>query len=504
MENLVIFKKNKIEVRRRLKEGRVDYIDSTSWSFIDRFFAFLMDEKFFDECSILFPSPRKRKNIPVWFLLSCVIQMKLFTTAAYNKLGFVLRSGSILNRVGFNVGLKDGGFNHRNKKKRICPVDQDTVRKFFTGAPAMDIIKWYNRSVVRWYKAHRAFRDKQGVFILDTTLIPTPGNPNYKNTALLPLDKDGRYVNVEKLSADDRKKFKYTRAYKLSMLLSISGEDDHFIFAAAHLGPGDESGLIRGKELIDNFVKETASGTIKLLIADREYIDAEMINRAKLDHGIDILIPLRYNMEALKDAIGLSKLDDEKWMPCTEEKDSYGRVIKKEEVMGIRGIKSWEGCKVPLNIILVREINASGKENIWALATTRLFKDPRIARRLYSRRMQIEERIDQIKNCWWVGSFTTPNFNADVVHVFFVLLTYSLIQLYLKATHNEEFATKTFNTLREDERMGKDGIIVYTAGDFAIFDWDEYTDIILNLKKDARVRLSRWLKAYQKRKLKPP
>jgi hypothetical protein len=50
--------------------------------------------------------------------------------------------------------------------------------------------------------------------------------------------------------------------------------------------------------------------------------------------------------------------------------------------------------------------------------------------------MQIEERIDQVKNCWWVGCFTTPNFHADVVHVFFVLLAYTLIQLYLKATHH--------------------------------------------------------------------
>jgi hypothetical protein len=59
------------------------------------------------------------------------------------------------------------------------------------------------------------------------------------------------------------------------------------------------------------------------------------------------------------------------------------------------------------------------------LASTKEFKDPRLAREFYKGLMQIEERIDQIKNCWWVGCFTTPNFNADVVHVFFVLLTYT-------------------------------------------------------------------------------
>jgi len=502
--NLIIFTKNKIEVRRRLKEGRVDYIDSTSWSFIDRFFAFLMDSKFFDECSPLFPSPRKRKNIPIWFLLACLIQMKLYMTAAYSKLEFVLRSGSILSRVGFNVGLKDGGFNYRNKKKRRCPIDQDTLRKFFFDTKAADVMGWYNQSIAGWYNKKKAFKDKEGIFILDTTIIPTADNPNYTQTALLPLDKDGKYINTENLSPDIRKRFKYTRAYKLSMLLSSSADDDNFIFASAHLDPGDESGLLKGKALLDGFIKEVGKGIIKILIADREYIDAEMINQAKLDYGIDVLIPLRANMEALKDALGLSKLEDEKWLLYNVEKDSVGRLIKREEVMGIRGIQSWQGCKIPLYVILIRETNASGKETLWALATSRVFKDPRVARKLYTKRMQIEERIDQIKNSWWIGSFTSPDFNADVIHVFFVLLTYSLIQLYLKATHNEEFATKTFNTLREDERMGKDGIIVYAAGDFATFDWDEYTDIILHLKRDSRARFSRWLKRYRKRKLKPP
>jgi hypothetical protein len=48
-------------------------------------------------------------------------------------------------------------------------------------------------------------------------LIPVPGNPNYKGAALLPLDKEGGYVDVKKLSPEERKKFKYTRAYKLTM-----------------------------------------------------------------------------------------------------------------------------------------------------------------------------------------------------------------------------------------------------------------------------------------------
>ena len=103
-----------------------------------------------------------------------------------------------------------------------------------------------------------------------------------------------------------------------------------------------------------------------------------------------------------------------------------------------------------------------------------------------------------------MGSFTTPNFNADAVHVIFVLLTYSLIQLYLKSTHHEELAIKTIESLRQEERLGKDAVIVYAEKYFAVFDVDEYTDIILHLRKEARLRMCRWIKRFRRDKIRAP
>jgi hypothetical protein len=112
MDQVIVFRENKVEVRRRLKDGRIDYLDLTSWSFQDRLFGFLLEERFFEWCGASFPTPRQRENIPVWFLLGCGLQMKLHRTAAFQRLEYILRSGSILTRVKFNVGLKEGGFNY--------------------------------------------------------------------------------------------------------------------------------------------------------------------------------------------------------------------------------------------------------------------------------------------------------------------------------------------------------------------------------------------------------
>jgi hypothetical protein len=167
-------------------------------------------------------------------------------------------------------------------------------------------------------------------------------------------------------------------------------------------------------------------------------------------------------------------------------------------------VESWESCEVALYVVLVRTRKADGQRELWALASTKEYKDPRLARDLYKGRMQIEERIDQIKNCWWVGCFTTPNFNADGVHVFFVLLVYTLIQLYLKTTHHEEFATQTIETLKQEEKLGKDAVIVYAERYFAVFDLDEYTDIIIDLKAKPRERMRRWLKRFRRNKIRAP
>jgi hypothetical protein len=504
MEELIVFEENKVEVRKRLKDGRIDYLDLTSWFFQDRLFGFLLEERFFEWCGASYPTPRERENIPIWFLLACGIQMKLHRTAAFHQLDYVLRSGSILTRVNFNVGLKGGGFNEKNKKPREIAIHPDGARKFFTDTEASGVEHWYNTDVQGWLRSHRGYSDKEGIFILDPTLIPLPDNPHYTESALLPLDSEGRYVDVHKLTPAERKRFKYTRVYQLALLLHYSRQEDYFLFGGGHLGPGNESGLKRGEELVDQFVSEVGKGVIKLLIMDKEFIDGGMITRLKKRYGIDSLVPLKSNMHALLDALGIVRLEKVNGVKYDEVKDERGKVVEVEEVVGVGGIESWESCEVPLYVVLVRTRKADGRTDLWALASTKEFRDPREPRRLYRGRGQIEERIDQVKNCWWVGSFTTPNFNADTVHVFFVLLTYTLIQLYLKATHNEELATQTMESLRQEERLGKDAVIVYAEKYFAVFDVDEYTEIILHLKPKAHERMCRWIKKFRRNKIRAP
>ena len=500
----MIYEENKPKVLRDIRDGRMDYVDLSSWGFTDRFFAFLIATDFFEFCASSYPSPRVKVEIPPWFLLATAIQMKLFGENAYLKLKAILSSGSILGRLKFNIGLKNGGFNHKNKYERAIPIDQDTARKYFRDSDPDRITSWFNIDVCRWLKAHRAF-DKDGIFLLDQSLIELSDNPNYENSSYLPIDGDGKYVDVSKLSSDERRRIRPKPCYALTSLLHAGYLEDYFIYAAAHVGPGLESGLLEGEKLIDGFVEKLGRGTIKILIMDKGFIDGEMIERFKREHKIDVIIPLRSNMDACTDAIGLAHRVDHRWQTYRELTDDAGNITYQEEVAIVGDVRSWDECKLPLCVGIMRCIDvAAGSEHTWALASTKKFDDPSKLFDLYRRRTQIEERHRQLKGYWLLGAFKSTAFSLVTTHIIFVLLTYSLLELYLKKKGLERLAKRTMESMRAEEALGKNASIVYCGGYFGIFDIDEYTDIILNLREDARRRLSKWIRKFRRQKMRSP
>jgi hypothetical protein len=500
----VIYEENKPKVIRDIRDGRMDYVDLSSWGFLDRFFAFLIAARFFEFCASSYPSPRVKVEIPPWFLLAAAIQMKLHTENAFYKLKAILRSGSILSRLGFNIGLKDGGFNYKNKNQRLIPIDQDTARKYFRDSDPDKLQRWFNVDIARWFREHRAL-GRTGIFILDQSLIPLPDNPNYENSSYLPIDDDGNYVDISKLSANERRMIKPKPCYSLTSLLHLGGDEDYFIYAAAHVGHGSESALLQGEKLVDGFMANFGKGVIKILIMDKGFIDGAMIERFKKKHKIDVIVPLRSNMDANLDAMSLAMMADQRWQTYRRVTDSAGNITYREEIVGISDVRSWDECDLALYVGLMRCIDvAAGSEHIWALASTKNYDDPSELFDLYRRRVQIEERHRQLKGCWLLGAFKSTAFSLVVAHIIFVLLTYSLLELYLKKKGLERLANRTIESMRAEEALGKNCSIVYCGGYFGIFDIDEYTDIIINLSEDARRRLSKWIKQFRRRKMRSP
>ena len=484
---LVVFKKNKPRVIAALKRGDIDYVDGTSWSFPDKFFSFLLSIGFFKFVEDSYPSPRIRKNIPLWILIGLMFQLKLSQKNSFYKLPGILKSGAILTRTSFNIGKVEGGFNRRNTHSRGEGeiVNHDTLRKYFKNTDADELSLWNNSDVVKFFSKKRALLGR-GIFLLDTTNIILPDNSNYEKAEYLPLDGDKNYVNVDKLTQEERKKFKYILCYKMVNLLHISKDKDYFVFLGTKVAGGRTHDKPMGQKIVDDFVANMGKGKIKSLIADRGFLDGPMISCFKNKYGIDMLIPLKKNMDAYQDAAWLSRLEDRPWQKVDETTSCY--MAKK--------IRSYKGCDVDLNVILVRQELKNGKVRLWALAATKNYSNPAKAVRDYRLRWQIEERYKQIKASWFDQGFKSTDFNLVSAHIIFTLLVYSLIQIYLNVEKLSKLANRTMESLRHEESLGDNAVIMYADGYYAALDYNEGLYYVAFLEGDSLKRFRKWIKNF--------
>lgn len=492
----IIYEENRIKVSSALKDGRIDYLDLADWTFQDKFFAFLLGLRFFEICGASYPTPREKEEVALWFLLACKVQMKLHTTAAFDELPGILRSGAVLSRVKFNVGGSNGGFNNKNKKDRVSPVHHDTARKFYKDTDPMEMRHWHNTEVQRFIRHNRGF-DKHGIFLLDQTHLVVPENANYKDAVKMPVDEHGQLIDMSRMTPEQKKVVKYHPCYALSELLHIGKDEASFIFAGYQLGPGNVDELEQGMPLVTDFVEAVGKGVMKLLIADRGLISGAFITYVKKELAADVLMPLKSNMDALTDPVRIAGAFGYKWTKY-KEYSRYG-VNYIEEVTVVEDVKIWKGCDVPLYVSLMRITGSDGSVRHWGLCSTLEPKTAREAFDLYALRTQIEERHRQIKNFWHINKFTSPDESLVEAHVLFTLLTYSLVQLYLNKAHLNAIANKTIQSLRSEEQMGINSVIVYSGTYFAVFDLDDYTEIIIDLKEEARARLQKWIKVFKQR-----
>jgi len=497
----IIYEENKVKVQTDLEAGSLDYLDLADWTFQDKFFAFLLSIRFFEVCGASYPSPRMKEEVPLWFLLACKVQMKLHTTAAFDRLPGLLRSGAILSRVKFNVGGVHGGFNHKNRKDRKSAVHHDTPRKFFKDTEPSKLRSWHNEDVVRFLRKHRAF-DKHGIFILDQSHMVVPENKHYEDAVRMPVDEHGQLIDMSNMTEEQKKGVQYHPCYALSELMHIDKDAKSFIFAGYQWGPGNLDELVQGKPLVKDFVRAVGKGVMKLLITDRGYIDGKFIVMVKVELGSDVLMPLRKNMDILTDAIRLAEKHPRKYKWTKYDEYKKHGLWYREEVTVVEQMQTWEKCDIPLYVSVMRIIDSEGNVKYWGLASTFKPKDAKEPFELYELRTQLEERHKQLKNCWGVNHFTSPHKSLIEAHVLFTLLTYTLIQLYLTKTHLNELANKTITSLRQEELMGKNNVIVYSGKYFAVFDVDEYTEILAFLKDEARQRLQKWIKQFRAGKLK--
>ena len=535
--DLVIFEENKLLVLQALGNGDFDYIESASEVFETEFFRFIKAKAILDKLAETYPSPREKEEVPLWFYVASNLSMRLHGEHSFNAFPLVVRSGGLLNALGpkgaqkvthpdsGDVTIVCEGFNQKNHYDRETPCDQDFLRKLARDTEADALMRWFSTDVAALFKSRRAF-DKEGIFIGDGSYLFVPDNPNYEGSVKLLFDENDHPVRQKayKKMTDERKaRCQWRRCYKMVSLLHTNRTMDFFFFVALKILPGNahESPVLY--ELVRQFVETMGKGVMKRLILDRGFLDGKSISNCKKDYGIDVLIPVRRNMDIYKDAMALFKLPDVTWVclqePVVEAKETprprpkaivkrekkrqetieqikqrepppppEGTIVKREAAT-IGEFRSWSSCTVPLSVVANRETYADGHQKTWLLLDTKAVEDPSEASEEYHLRTSIEERHRQLKCFIDLTKFTSRAFSMVVNQVLFIMLSYNLLQLYLLRQGRKELNNKTLPHIRQQLLPSDNHIIVYFENYYGLFSPLEFTEIIASLEDKPRKKI---------------
>jgi hypothetical protein len=377
------------------------------------------------------------------------------------------------------------------------------------------------------FRQRRVF-DKEGLFIGDASYLFVPDNPNYEGSVKMLFDEDNHPVDLKqykKMTEAQKVRCQWKRCYKMVTLLHTNPKREFFVFVAVKVISGNDHESPVLYELVKQFVEAVGPGVMKRLILDRGFIDGEAISLCKKKYGIDVLIPIRRNMDLYTDAMALFQEPEVQWVernePKEEEKEEPLRpkpkvIVKREkkrqkklqqlkeqqpspppekilvktEAASIGEFRSWSSCTVPLTVVANREHYADGHEDIWFLVDTQEVQDPRQTRQEYGLRTSTEERYRQLKCFSDLTHFTSRAFSMVVNQVIFIMLAYDLLQIYLLSQGRKKLNQKTLPRIRQQLLPSDNHIIVYWQNYYGLFSPFELVGFVVMLGEKARKKIA--------------
>jgi len=516
-------------VLEAFRRGEFDQIEIIGHADEKQFFELCFQEKMLEALAQEMPTARKKEEVPLWFQLAAHLSLKLHLENSYSAFERVVRCGGLLSALDPTIASKHlnkesqqwviqcQGFNDKNHYERTTPCDQDTLRKAVKDVKAEDWMKWFNGPVQEVFQRY-GFFDPGGIFIGDGSYLFVPDNPAYEGSVVMWFDEHNHPVEYEKLTPEERKKAHRERCYKLVSLLHLRG--GCFVYAAMKVVPGSAHECPVLYELVEQFVRRVGPGVIKRLILDRGFIDGKNISRCKTQWGIDVLIPMKKNMDIWKDAWALGQRaawqtvappkPEPKKIPqnrpeaivrreskrqktlaklkAQEPPPDPAKILKQTEVCAIEGFNSWSECTVPIQVVLIRETYGDGHQDQWALMSTASIHDPIQTIEEYGLRTTIEERHRILKCFYDLSDFCSRCFNVISAQVVFILLSYTLRQWQLWKLQQEKLAGKTPGFLERELSAHAQFVVIYHEHAYAQLPVVSFTRELLEMASEAQAK----------------
>jgi hypothetical protein len=532
--NLTFVEYHPHQVLEAFRRGEFDGLEVIGQADERDFFQRCFQERILARLAESLPTHRKKQEVPRWFILAANLSLKLHQENSFLAFERVVRCGGLLSALPPDLATKHldpktrqwalrcQGFNDKNEYDRKTPCDQDTLRKALKDVPAAQWLVWFNGPVQRVFQAD-GFFDPQGLFIGDASYLFVPDNPAYEGSVVMWFDEHNHPVELAKLTPEQRLHVHRERCYKWVSLLHLRG--GAYVYAALALLPGNVHEVEPFYDLVDRFVQTVGVGVIKWLMLDRGFIEGEKISRCKQEWGIDVVIPIRKDMDIWTDAWALAQRESWTTLPpppqsrvpippsrpehlrrreanrqrtLAEKKQELPPPPPKEcyqytDYCWLGGFRSWTAATVPLAVVCLRDHYADGHHQDWALTSTYSGAEPVRLLDYYGKRTTIEERHRQLKCFYDLTDFRSRNFNAVAAQVVMVLLTYTLRQWQLWKFLDERLAQLTPEVLAYQLRFLQQWIVIYLGLAYTQLPVVSFTREAMQLEGAAREKALRKL-----------
>lgn len=525
--DLVLIEPHPRKVLEAFRQGEFDGLEILGQADEKAFFELGFREKLLEALAQSMPTARKKEEVPKWFVLAANLSLKLHGEHAFAAWERVVRCGGLLSALDPALASKHldrqlgqvvvqcVGFNDKNQYDRQTPCDQDMLRKFVKDVSAAKWQGWFNGSVQEVFQRY-GFFDPEGVFIGDGSYLFVPDNPAYEGSVVLWFDEHNHPVNYQELSGAERKKAHRERCYKLVSLLHLRGPS--YVYAAVAVVPGNQHELPILYQLVHDFVQRVGVGVMKKLLLDRGFIDEARIAYCKTALEVDVIIPLKKNMDLWREAWALAQRSD--WQPwilpppaavvppsrpaLIEQRERTRQATLKErkaqapapapatvitarELCPLKGFQ-WAQARVPLNVVVMRETYADGHHEGWVLLTTEDFVDAQRPAQDYRRRTAIEERHRHLKCFYDLTDFHSRASSAVAAQVVFVLLSYTLRQWQLWMSQQEQLAGLHPDRIQRQLNLEHQFVAIYHQRAYVQLPLLTFTREVLELVPAARER----------------
>ena len=435
--------RNDESVKAAMRSGRLDAACSSQGHFVDDVLRVMLDKGIL-KCLSDGIEDRRNPNsfIPFGAMLALSVAAKMKIKTSLTDIPFAITDHRLLSELGYAMYDTDG----RLAKSMMT---EGTLRNFIAKYTHEDLFTAYNNIIQNHVMPRMDM--SANIHILDCTKISVNyWNTNYEGAGIA-RDSDN---NV-------------TRGYKIATLRGII--KDSGIIEEIRWGSMDIHDLELSKDMLYNSLMLKPGD---LLICDRGFISREVINYLKTKRGVDVIIPLRANMEAHSVAVTVAK-EGKKWVTHPNKKRKNQKVAFVSD-LGNHYIDNPKE-DVGLNACVVFD---SEKDEYFTFISTDLSMSAKMIVKTYELRPEIEESFRQIKSEWKIEDFKSTKQNFIAFHIICTLFGYLFWELFTMLPEGMQYARKSLPAILKNHRpQAFTAVICYVASEFAVFSLSDYAEL---------------------------